>query len=184
MYSRARTLAFAVALATLVPLQARAQAGLMAELTKDMHDVHGKLVALAKATPQDKLSYRPAPGVRSTSEVFLHVASDNYLLPAFVGVEIPASTGISTTDMGTLGKYEKQTMTPDALVAELNSSFGHLAKAMAGIPDSRMDEKVKMFGQEMSMRQVWLMTVTHLHEHLGQSIAYARSSGIVPPWSK
>lgn len=183
MHSRVRPLAYAVALAALLPLQARAQAGLMAELTKDMHDVHGKLVALAKATPEDKMSYRPS-GARSTGEVFLHVASDNYLLPAFVGVTIPASTGISTTDMGSLGKYEKQTMTRDALVAELNTSFGHLAKAMGGIPDSRMDEKVKMFGQEMSMRQVWLMTVTHLHEHLGQSIAYARASGITPPWSK
>jgi hypothetical protein len=185
MHSRVRPFVFAVALAALLPVRAQAQTGLMADLIKDMHDVHGKLVALAKATPEDKMSYRPTADVRSTGEVFLHVASDNYLLPAMVGAApIPASTGISATDLSTLGKFEKQTKTRDALVSELNTSFGHLAKAMGGVADSRMDEKVKMFGQDMTMRQVWLLTVTHLHEHLGQSIAYARANGITPPWSK
>jgi hypothetical protein len=26
--------------------------------------------------------------------------------------------------------------------------------------------------------------LVHMHEHLGQSIAYARMNGITPPWSK
>ena len=70
MHSRVRPLAFAIALAALLPVQARAQqAGLMADLLKDMHDVHGKLVALAKATPEEKMSYRPSADVRSTGEV-------------------------------------------------------------------------------------------------------------------
>jgi hypothetical protein len=31
---------------------------------------------------------------------------------------------------------------------------------------------------------MWILTVGHLHEHLGQLIAYARSNNVVPPWSK
>ena len=31
---------------------------------------------------------------------------------------------------------------------------------------------------------MWIGATTHLHEHLGQLIAYARSNGVVPPWSR
>jgi len=41
------------------------------------------------------------------------------------------------------------------------------------------------FGQrKTAARSLWISTVTHLHEHLGQLIAYARSNKIAPPWSK
>ena len=63
-------------------------------------------------------------------------------------------------------------------------SFAHLLKSMADTPDSRLDERVKFFGQDMSVRQVWVATAAHLHEHLGQSIAYARTNGVTPPWSQ
>jgi len=33
-------------------------------------------------------------------------------------------------------------------------------------------------------RAMWIGATTHLHEHLGQLIAYARSNGVVPPWSR
>lgn len=39
-----------------------------------------------------------------------------------------------------------------------------------------------MFGQSFTMQQGWIMATTHLHEHLGQMIAYARSNGVKPPW--
>jgi len=39
-----------------------------------------QLVALAEATPAEKFSFRPAPGVRSTSEVYMHLAVGNYWL--------------------------------------------------------------------------------------------------------
>lgn len=156
----------------------------MGELIKDMHDVHGKLVALAKAMPADKYGYRPEDGVRSMGEVFLHVAADNYLMPSAFGVAPDPATGIKTDDYKTLGVFEKQALGNDAMAAALNKSFGHLAKAMNDTPDSKLDDKVKFFGQEFTTRQVWIMTVTHLHEHLGQSIAYARANHVQPPWSK
>ena len=62
--------------------------------------------------------------------------------------------------------------------------FAHLLNAMAETPDAKLDDKVKFFGREITVRQLWIATVNHLHEHLGQSIAYARSNNAVPPWSK
>ena len=40
--------------------------------------VSRELIALAEATPADKFSWRPAPGVRSTSEVYMHIAIANF----------------------------------------------------------------------------------------------------------
>jgi hypothetical protein len=31
---------------------------------------------------------------------------------------------------------------------------------------------------------VLTLLVSHLHEHLGQAIAYARMNGVAPPWSE
>lgn len=42
---------------------------------------------------------------------------------------------------------------------------------------------MSVFGSKMTVRELWLLTVTHLHEHLGQSIAYARSNRFTLSWS-
>ena len=70
------------------------------------------------------------------------------------------------------------------VIAELTKSFAFLKSSLTGTPDAKMDAQVDMFGQKASTRRVWVMTTTHLHEHLGQLIAYARSNKVVPPWSK
>lgn len=166
------------------PCAAQERAGLMGDLLRDVQQVQQKLTGLAQAIPVEKHGWRPAEGVRSVSEVFLHVAADNYLLPVAVGVQPDPATGINPADFATLTTYERRQMPVDSLVATMNRSFEHLTRAMAGTPDARFDETVKFFGQDMSIRQVWLLTAMHLHEHLGQLIAYARSNGVVPPWTR
>lgn len=185
MLPRRLALPLAVALATLAaPAGAQEPTGLMGDLVRDVRSVQTKLVSLARAIPADKQTWRPGEGVRSTSEVFLHVAADNYFLPHVFGVDPHVSTGIVPTDMKTLTAFETKTTQPDSIVAELERSFDHLVRAMSEPSHARLDDKVKIFGQEMTGRQVWLLTTMHLHEHLGQVIAYARSNGIVPPWSR
>ncbi|MEO8336533.1 MAG: DinB family protein [bacterium] len=181
---RSAVVAVAAAFSLAVPAAAQQRAGIMGELMKDVTDVQGKLVSLAKAMPADKYDWRPGAGVRSVSEVYLHLASDNYLLPSIAGFPAPAASGIKPTDFSTLATFEKQKLSPDATAAAMQLSFAHLLKSMADTPDARLDERVKFFGQDMSVRQVWVSTAAHLHEHLGQSIAYARTNGITPPWSQ
>ncbi len=158
--------------------------GVMGDLMKDVSDVHTKLVALAKAVPAEKYEWRPGAGVRSIGEVFLHVAADNYFMPTIVGVPADPATGITATDFKALTTFEKQGLSREATVAALDKSFAHLLKVMAEAPDAKMDDRIRMFGQDMSTRGLWIATATHLHEHLGQSIAYARMNGVTPPWSK
>jgi uncharacterized damage-inducible protein DinB len=169
-----------------VSLTASAQkrAGLMGDLLADIDDVKSKIVGLAKAMPESTYAWRPMPGVRSVGEAFTHVAADNYFMPAALGIVAPAATGISGTDYKTVEAYEKKTRTRAEIIAEVEQSFAFLEKAMNDTPDAKLDTTMKMFGRESSIRSTWVMTVTHLHEHLGQLIAYARSNKVVPPWSK
>lgn len=177
---RKTLLAFALSLAVASPVAGQ---GLMAEMHRDVNDVQKKMIDLANAMPENTLAWRPAAGVRSVGEVFLHVASDNYLIPISMGKPAPAASGI-TSDYATAAAFEKRTLTKAQIVAELQASFMHLHQAMALTTDTNLGEMINLFGQSSSRQRAMVMTVTHLHEHLGQMIAYARSNGVTPPWSK
>lgn len=166
-----------------VPSPLAAQ-GLMADMHSEVSAVQKKLIDLAGAIPESNYGWRPGAGVRTVGEVFKHVATDNYLIPIMMGAPAPAATGISATDMKTVEAYEKRAMTKAQVIAELQASFTHLHGAMRSTTDSNLTQMIKFFGQDMSRQKVMLLTLTHLHEHLGQSIAYARSNSVVPPWSK
>ncbi|MBX9929374.1 MAG: DinB family protein [Gemmatimonadaceae bacterium] len=176
-----RTLTSLALLLTL-PAAARAQ-GLMAEMHRDVNDLQKKMVDLAKAMPEASYAWRPGTGARSVGEVMLHVASDNYLIPIAMGKPAPAASGI-TADFATAQTFEKRKLTKDQIVAELEASFVHLHQAMALTTDTNLNETIKFFGQDWTRQRSMVLTVTHLHEHLGQAIAYARSNNVTPPWSR
>jgi uncharacterized damage-inducible protein DinB len=185
MRSLIRSSAVAVAMLALnlAPHSLGAQA-VMADMHADVSEVQKKLIDLANAIPETAYNWRPAAGVRTIAETFKHVAADNYLIPTMMGTAAPASSGIVPTDFKTVGAYEARTLTKAQIVAELQASFTHLHGAMRSTTDTNLSEMIQFFGQAMSRNKVMLLTVTHLHEHLGQSIAYARSNSVTPPWSK
>ena len=84
---RTRALAFALSVAVASPLAAQ---GWMAEMHRDVNEAQKKMVDLAKAMPETAYGWRPGAGVRSVGEVFLHVASDNYMIPMMMGKPAPA----------------------------------------------------------------------------------------------
>ncbi len=137
--------------------------------------LHEKFVGLAKATPAEAYEWRPSQGVRSVSEVFLHVAAVNYGLTRVFGVAPPEGFNFRG--------FEKSTTDRERIVAELERSFEHFEKAIAGLPASSAQKPVKMFGRDTTMRGAMWTALEHLSEHLGQAIAYARSTDVVPPWT-
>jgi uncharacterized damage-inducible protein DinB len=177
---RARALSLALALA-FAPVVAGAQ-GMMDEMHRDLTQVQEKTIALANALPESAYDWRPGAGVRSVRELFLHVVADNYFLPIAMGMAAPAASGITTDYQSTL-TYEKQTMTKAQVVAALTASLNHLHQGLAKTTDANMTEVIPFFGQQWSRQRAALLTLTHLHEHLGQGIAYARSNNVKPPWS-
>jgi uncharacterized damage-inducible protein DinB len=162
----------------------RAQtAPVVKDLVEDVKVVHDKLRQLAMAMPDSTYDWRPGPGVRSVAEVFKHVASDNWLLPTTTGATPPKETGI-TGDDRTAGAYEQMKRDRAAILAELDRSFAFLEEAMNATTTVMLTQPVKIFGMESNRQKLWVMATTHLHEHLGQAIAYARTNGVVPPWSR
>ena len=147
--------------------------GFRAEYLRDLDDLQQKIEDLAAAMPQSKYAWRPEEGVRSVSEVYLHIAGSNYFLATFVGVKPPAN----------LPDFDKITEKARVL-DELRKSFDHIRNAAINTPDSDLETQIKMFGATTTKRAAFITILNHLHEHLGQSIAYARINGVVPPWSR
>ncbi len=176
---RARSAAFVLSM--FVATSASGQ-GLMADMHRDVGAAEKKFVELAQAIPESAYAWRP-PGARSIGEVLLHVASDNYFLVIPMGKAAPAATNI-TSDYKSLEPYEKRQLSKAQIVAELEASFKHLHDAMNLNTEANLGENIKFFGQDWSRQRVMLATVTHMHEHLGQLIAYARINNIAPPWSR
>ncbi|HEY4659329.1 MAG TPA: DinB family protein [Gemmatimonadaceae bacterium] len=177
---RSRAFALVLSLAVAAPVSAQ---GLMADMHRDVNEVQKKLLDLARAIPETAYGWRPGTGVRSVGEVFLHVASDNYLIPISMGKPAPEASGI-TSDFKSVDAFEHRKLSKDQIIAELDASFRHLHQAMGLTTDSNLGETIKFFGQDWSRQRAMVLTVTHLHEHLGQSIAYARINNVVPPWSR
>ena len=165
------------------PVAAQAREGIVSELLKDIGDVETKVMALAKAMPDSAYAWRPGAGVRSTGEVFQHIAADNYFMPALMDKPAPKDTGI-TKEYKTAAAFEKKPMDRAAVLAELTKSFEFLKSSLSSTTDAQLGAAMDVFGQKSTARGLWITTATHLHEHLGQLIAYARSNKVTPPWSK
>lgn len=169
-----------LSLALAAPVHAQ---GMMADMHADVSDVQKKIIDLAKAMPEAAYGWRPGAGVRSVGEVLQHVAADNYILPVYFGHPAPAATGI-TKDYKTAVAYETRKADKAAIVADLEASFKHLHVGMNLITDQNLGGSIDWFGQPATRHKAIVSTVTHLHEHLGQLIAYARSNNVKPPWSR
>jgi len=137
--------------------------------------VSRQLIALAEATPAEKFSWRPAPGVRSTSEVYMHIAMANFFLLSVTGPKMPADM---KPDM-------EKTVTSKAQVIDwLKRSLDAIKTAHAAVTPQDLQRKVKVFNRDATVDGMYLRILVHDNEHMGQLVAYARMSGVVPPWSK
>jgi uncharacterized damage-inducible protein DinB len=177
-----------LAAATLVlaagSVRAQAPSSITKDMLADIAQVERKVVGLARAIPEERYSWTPGEGVRTVREVLLHVASDNWLIPATMGFAPDPATGIRGDDYKTAGVFEKRDLGKDAVIAELERSFANIRKSLGETSDANLAKPVSLFGQPFTTQRAWLLAVTHLHEHLGQLIAYARSNDVVPPWSR
>lgn len=160
---------------------APAEALELENLRRTVAIAHEKFTSLAAAMPESTLEWRPMDGVRSVEEVYLHVAADNYFVPALMGFEAPAETGV-TDDVTTFRAYQERDMTRAEMLGALDDSFEFFLSSMDRTV-GELDREV-VLGTPTTVGDVWIRAVTHLHEHLGQSIAYARSNEVVPPWSR
>lgn len=150
--------------------------GVRAEFLNELKIQEDKFLQLAQAIPASKYGWRPGEGVRSISEVYMHVAAANYNLPHVFGVAPPVGFKVEGFDKSTSDKAK--------VIDALKDSYDHMREAVLKMPDADVEKQVDWFGAKNTYRGVMLFIVRHGAEHLGQSIAYARMNGVVPPWSE
>lgn len=157
--------------------------GLRGDLLGDLEVLEQKYTSLAEALT-GHFAWRPSEGVRSVSEVFTHVAGTNIYLPVALDIAPPAGMEVASFDEGfaRMGELE-ETTEPAAVLEMLRTSFDHARHVIASVSEEEFDEEISFFGQPYTKRQGLIGMVTHMHEHLGQAVAYARMNGVVPPWS-
>jgi uncharacterized damage-inducible protein DinB len=146
-----------------------------AQSLQDLQGVQKKFVDLANALPADKLTWRPSADSRSFAEVFLHVAGERYQILGLMGTAPPAGFDGKT--------FEKSTTDRAQLVEELNKSWEFAQKAINGMTNADFAKLLPKLGPQANAGDVIYILVADAHEHLGQSVAYARENGIVPPWT-
>jgi uncharacterized damage-inducible protein DinB len=167
--------------AVAAPAAAQKTGALQADVLGVLAEVEKKILSLEDAVPQNKFDWRPAPGVRSVSEAYLHIAFANYnLIRIATGKAPPADAGL-TQDRG---HWDTQTTNKAKIKTILEKSFAFAHEGVQALSDADLDRKVDFFGHPMTARAVLLVLVGHDNEHLGQSVAYARANKIVPPWSE
>ena len=146
-----------------------------AQSLADLQGVQKKFVDLANALPADKITWRPSADSRSFAEVFLHVAGERYAILGLMGVAPPAGFDEK--------KFEKSTTDRAQIVAELNQSWEFTQKAINGMSNADFAKLLPKLGPQANAGDVIYILVADAHEHLGQSVAYARENGVVPPWT-
>lgn len=170
----------ALALSVFVTAPAAAQEGdespVLAMVRGDWDRVSEKIESLADAIPEETYEWTPAEGVRSVGEVIVHVAGPNIgLSQQLLGGEAEGENPVAA-----LGVKP----TKEEVMAALRASIEQVDKAFAGLTEADLGKTYEAFGREMSGYRIVNILTTHSHEHLGQLIAYARSNGVTPPWSK
>jgi uncharacterized damage-inducible protein DinB len=152
--------------------QAQSQpAGLQAVLARDAGTLSDKFTGLARVM-SGKYDWKPAQGIRSVADVFNLIVKENGLLAGVLsGAPSASAPPAPITD-------------PEKMQEALTASYVNLQEAITGLSDNDLQATVKLFGRDWTKQDAVMHILEDQHEHLGQSIAYARSNGVVPPWSK
>src|SRR5215472_16790749 len=146
-----------------------------AQALVDLEQMQKKFVELANALPADKLTWRPSSDSRSFAEVFLHVAAERYGILGMMGAEAPA--GVDRKGL------EKSSTDRARIVDEVNKSWDFAKKTIEGMSNAEFAKLLPKLGPQANAGGVVYILVADNHEHIGQSIAYARENGIAPPWT-
>jgi uncharacterized damage-inducible protein DinB len=160
-------------------LDAKSATHVRAEYLADLDTLHHKFVELATAIPADKYAWRPSADVRTIAQVLMHVATEfYYYTPMSIGGQPPADYGAGREKNAALEKIA----TKAEVLEHLDKSWAHTKSQFAASDASKLTASYKPWN--IPLDRAGFVMVGDLHEHLGQLIAYARSVGVKPPWTK
>ncbi|MGH7539717.1 MAG: DinB family protein [Gemmatimonadota bacterium] len=172
----------ALALAWALPAPAHAQSGptdYRDEFLRHFEASSRKVTLLAEAMPERLYSWSPGEGVMSVARVYAHVARYNFLyLATSLGVAPPEEIELATVEDRMAERADKA-----EIRVLLDRSVTHVREQVSRLTEEELAGPTTLYGREVAGWTVLLQLLAHMNEHVGQSVAYARMNGVVPPWS-
>ncbi len=165
--------------------------GFRGEFLWELEIAERQMIALAEAIPGDKYDWRTDEKARSVSEVFVHVSAGNFMLLDIVGTAAPVDLYGQVPAQGSehfwgLAKrndeLEKNVREKTVVIDILKQSLQAVRKSFTESTDDELDRGQHFFGEQTTVRRVYLRQLVHTHEHMGQMIGYVRFMGLKPPW--
>ena len=152
-----------------------------------------RLLDLAKAIPAEKYSWRPHPGARSISEVIVHVSTNTYALLEMLHRPFPADLYPATLPASgpdrqlamfrQIATHEKNFRAKAEVIAIAEKAMAAGEAPLKDTPADQLNAEAFFLKRRSTVGGIHMRIMAHLHEHLGQLIAYARSVEVIPPWS-
>jgi uncharacterized damage-inducible protein DinB len=131
-------------------------------------------IAAAEDMPAAKYGFKPTPAQMSFGDAIAHMAAGNDAYCSSIG-------GVAAPKRSALAAGAAK----ESLVARLKETFQFCESALAGVDDSRLDEKVSYFGeQNVSRAAVMVAAAEEWAGHYSQIAVYLRLNGLVPPTAK
>jgi uncharacterized damage-inducible protein DinB len=165
--------------------------GFRGEFLWELDIAERQLLAMAEAIPATRYDWRPDEKTRSIGEVLVHVAAGNFMLLEVAGTAAPADlyVGIPTQGPERIwglirrnDELEKSMHEKVAVTEMLKRSLAAVRESFTASDDAGLDRHLHFFGEQTTVRRVYLRLLAHAHEHMGQMIAYMRINGMQPPW--
>ncbi len=135
-----------------------------------------RLISLAEVMPEDAYSWSPDGEAMPVAQVYMHIARYNFLYPqTALGIESPADINLDTME---------DIRDKSKVLELLQLSVDHIKQNVGALTESDLEASTKLYGRSVKGWTVLFQLQTHMSEHVGQSIAYARMNEVTPPWSQ
>ncbi|MGH9753545.1 MAG: DinB family protein [Blastocatellia bacterium] len=130
------------------------------------------------AMPEEGVSFKPTPDIRSFAEQMLHLANGNFFIAA-------TATGVANPQQGKNLEKMDELKTKAGLAKIVMESYDFVINAIKGMDVKKFDEPIKLFGRYDVTRVIALDKVfEHQTHHRGQTTIYLRLKGVKPPPEK
>jgi uncharacterized damage-inducible protein DinB len=130
------------------------------------------------AMPENGLSFKPTPEVRSFAQQMLHLAAANFNFASRIsGQKAPY-------DLANLEKVTEYITSKAALTKVVTESYDFMISAIKGLDDAKLDLRVPLQGMNRPVISIINAAFEHQTHHRGQTTVYLRLKGATPPGEK
>jgi hypothetical protein len=165
--------------------------GFRGEFLWEWDIVEHQLTQLANSYPPADYEWRPDATARGVSEIMVHISCGTFMLLECMGVRVPADLYAELPEqpqerlweiVRRNDELEHGLRQKDKVIPLLNRALQSARNTIELSDDAEIERSVIFFGENTTIRRVYLRLLAHSHEHMGQLIGYTRMRKMPAPW--